>query len=102
MSNESLSISLTRIQILIPSIQDIINGLINPISDRNVKLIPREVECLKWASEGKSGWEMSKILNCIERTISFHMSNIGTKLNSNNRTKSIAILLGYLLPSLEY
>jgi LuxR family transcriptional activator of bioluminescence operon len=91
-------------QSLIPVIQDTFNRLFRPIDTKKPKLTPREVECLQWASEGKSGWDMSQIMGCSERTILFHMNNVRDKLNTNNRTQSIAkaILLGYLEPSLEY
>ncbi|WP_137297603.1 LuxR family transcriptional regulator [Psychromonas sp. SP041] len=91
-------------QAIVPAIQDAINRLVNPGLEEAPSLTPREIECLMWASEGKSGWDMSKIMNCSERTIIFHMNNAGKKLNANNRTQAIAkaIWLGYLEPSLDY
>lgn len=91
-------------QAIIPAIQDMITRLVIPKMKEKPNLTPREIECLKWASEGKSGWDMSKIMNCSERTILFHMNNAGIKLNANNRTQAIAkaIWLGYLEPSLDY
>jgi LuxR family transcriptional activator of bioluminescence operon len=101
---DELFVSIMMAQTIIPAIQDALNRFINPRISTKVKLTPREIECLKWASEGKSGWDMSKIMDCTERTILFHMNNAGKKLNANNRTQSIAkaILLGYLKPSLDY
>ncbi len=93
-----------KAQTVIPAIQDAYNRLTRPLSTIKPNLTPREIECLKWASEGKSGWEMSRIMDCSERTIIFHMNNAGEKLNANNRTQAIAkaIWLGYFSPSLDY
>lgn len=103
-TEEQLFTSQMMAQTLTPVIQDTIKHLFTPPSMKKVTLTPREIECLKWASEGKSGWDMSKIMECSERTVLFHMNNAGKKLNTNNRTQSIAkaILLGYIEPSLEY
>jgi len=91
-------------QTLVPAIQDAINRLVSHDMQERPSLTAREIESLKWASEGKSGWDMSKIMNCSERTIIFHMNNAREKLNANNRTQTIAkaIWLGYLEPSLDY
>ncbi|MUK92661.1 LuxR family transcriptional regulator [Aliivibrio fischeri] len=62
----------------------------------DVDLTKREKECLVWASEGKSTWDISKILGCSERTVTFHLTNAQMKLNTTNRCQSIskAILTG--------
>nr|UWU45300.1 LuxR [synthetic construct] len=62
----------------------------------NNDLTKREKECLAWACEGKSSWDISKILGCSERTVTFHLTNVQMKLNTTNRCQSIskAILTG--------
>lgn len=57
-------------------------------------LTPREIEVLHWLKEGKTTWEISKILNISERTAIFHINNIKTKLNAVNRTQAVAIAIG--------
>ncbi|WP_115720405.1 helix-turn-helix transcriptional regulator [Gallaecimonas mangrovi] len=57
------------------------------------KLSPREKECLKWVSEGKTTWEVAKILNIAERTASFHLNNVLAKTQSENRNQAITKLL---------
>ena len=61
---------------------------------------PREMECLKWATIGKSSWEISVILSCSESTINFHMSNIRRKFGVNTRHQAVvkAIRLGLINP----
>ncbi|WP_185633603.1 LuxR family transcriptional regulator [Burkholderia stagnalis] len=53
-------------------------------------LTPRESECLKWLTSGKTSWEISKILICSEATVNFHVSNILKKLGVLNRQQAIA------------
>ncbi|MBU9435108.1 LuxR family transcriptional regulator [Burkholderia multivorans] len=53
-------------------------------------LTPRESECLKWLTNGKTSWEISKILICSEATVNFHVSNILKKLGVVNRQQAIA------------
>ena len=62
----------------------------------------RETECLFWGSEGKTAWEISKILGISERTVVFHFKNAATKLNATSRQHAIskALLHGVVRPSL--
>lgn len=65
-----------------------------------VKLTKRERECLSWIMIGKSSWEISKILNCAEATINFHIGNIKGKFNVRTRQQAVAkaIMAGVLTP----
>ena len=56
----------------------------------NNPLTQRERECLRWAAEGKTSWEMSVILNISERTACFHLDNAKKKLNSVTRTGAVS------------
>ncbi|WP_260262136.1 LuxR family transcriptional regulator [Vibrio intestinalis] len=71
-----------------------------PLARNKVHLTHRETEVLSWASEGKSTWEISKILGCSERTVKFHFSNVCQKLGAVNRYQAIskAIVGGYIFP----
>ncbi len=55
-----------------------------------VRLTPREVECLKWAADGKSEWEISVILNVSEHTADKHLANAHRKLGAANRAQAVA------------
>ncbi len=54
------------------------------------RLTTREKECLRWAAEGKTSWEMSVILSISERTACFHLDNAKKKLNSVTRTGAVS------------
>ncbi|WP_395338217.1 helix-turn-helix transcriptional regulator [Ningiella sp. W23] len=57
----------------------------------------REMECISWASEGKTSWEIGRILDITERTVNFHLNNCIHKTDSVNRQQAIAkcLLQGY-------
>jgi DNA-binding CsgD family transcriptional regulator len=59
----------------------------------------REKEVLKWMREGKSNWEISKILNISERTVGFHVQNIERKFNAVNKVQAVAIAMEHGLLS---
>ncbi|MFK7874178.1 MAG: LuxR C-terminal-related transcriptional regulator [Paracoccaceae bacterium] len=63
-------------------------------------LSEREIECLKWAGEGKTAWEISMILEISERTVVFHLTNATKKLGASTRQHAIskALLRGILVP----
>lgn len=63
-------------------------------------LTRRELEVIKWVMAGKSSWEISRITNCAEATINFHISNIRQKFNVNTRQQALvkAIALGIISP----
>ena len=58
-----------------------------------VHLTGRERECLLWAKEGKTNWEIGVILSLAERTVEFHVRNAMGKLNASNRVTAIVIAL---------
>lgn len=66
-----------------------------------VTLTAREQECLRWVADGKTSWEISRLLRTAERTINFHLANAMVKLGVSNRQHAVAkaVLLGLLQPS---
>lgn len=54
------------------------------------ELTRREIQCLNWASTGKTCWETSRILKISERTVQFHLDNARTKLGTGNLVHSVA------------
>lgn len=60
-------------------------------------ITPREIEVLKWLTNGKSSWEISVILKCSERVVYWHVENIMKKLDAVNRTHAVAIALHHRL-----
>jgi LuxR family quorum-sensing transcriptional regulator LasR len=63
-------------------------------------LTKRELEVIKWVMAGKSSWEISRITNCAEATVNFHIANIRQKFNVNTRQQALvkAIALGIITP----
>jgi DNA-binding CsgD family transcriptional regulator len=65
------------------------------------KLTAREQECLYWASQGKTSWEMGRILGITERTANFHITNLCDKLGVRSRQAAIAQALHRNLLNLD-
>lgn len=53
----------------------------------------REKEVLRWMTQGKSTWDISRILHISERTVHFHGQNIKQKLNASSRSHAVAIAM---------
>ncbi|QND72912.1 LuxR family transcriptional regulator [Tardiphaga robiniae] len=58
-----------------------------------IALSPRELECLEWAAQGKSAWEIGRILGITRRTASFHLENAKTKLGVHSISHAVARLI---------
>jgi DNA-binding CsgD family transcriptional regulator len=56
-------------------------------------LSQREKEVLMWMTQGKSTWDISRILHISERTVHFHGQNIKQKLNACSRSHAVAIAM---------
>jgi LuxR family quorum sensing-dependent transcriptional regulator len=55
-----------------------------------IKLTPREADVLHWIAEGKTDWEISKILHVSEHTVDKMARQIRTKFGAANRTQAVA------------
>ncbi|KHN59098.1 hypothetical protein BA188_10640 [Aeromonas hydrophila] len=71
-------------------------------TERVPALSAREVECLFWASEGKTAEEMGEILSLSARTVNYYIREAVQKTNSVNRYQAIAkaAMGGLLRPDL--
>ncbi|HLO76100.1 MAG TPA: LuxR family transcriptional regulator [Magnetospirillum sp.] len=58
------------------------------------KLTPREREVLLWTAKGKTGWEIARILNLTERTVTYHIENAKAKLGATSRSQAVVVALG--------
>lgn len=54
------------------------------------RLTPRELECLRWASAGKTSGEISIILGRSQETVRLHVKNAISKLDATNRSQAVA------------
>ena len=61
-------------------------------------LTPRELEALRWTMEGKTAWEVGKILGISERTAVLHVNNAMHKLGCVNKHAAVlkALRLGLI------
>lgn len=57
-----------------------------------VALSPRELECLRWAAQGKSAWETGRILSISRHTVAFHLDNAKAKLGVRSTIQAVAHL----------
>lgn len=59
-------------------------------AQRHSPLSPRESECLRWVADGKTDFEVGKILSISPRTVRFHIRNAKTKLGVATRIQAVA------------
>jgi DNA-binding CsgD family transcriptional regulator len=61
-------------------------------------LTTRQIQCLHWAAQGKTDWEIGTILGCSHAAVRYHMVRASEALDATNRAQTIynATLLGYL------
>ncbi|MHB0790560.1 LuxR family transcriptional regulator [Bradyrhizobium sp. 5.13L] len=55
-----------------------------------VSLSRREIDCLNWAAQGKSSWEIGRILGISHYTVAFHLDNARTKLGVRSTIQAVA------------
>ncbi len=60
---------------------------------REVRLTPRERECLTWAARGKTAWETAVILSNSESAVKKHLAAASEKLDARTRTQAVALAL---------
>ena len=56
-------------------------------------LTPREIDCLRWAANGKTDGEIAEILSIARWTVVTYLQNAKIKLNCSNRTSAVATAL---------
>ena len=59
---------------------------------------PRELECLRWTMEGKTAWELGRILGIAEHTVVRHTHSATKKLGCVNKHQAVlkALRLGLI------
>jgi len=74
--------------------------LVSPDIEKPQELTAREAECLRWAADGKTSWEIAQLLSMSERTANFHLNNAMIKLDVCNRQHAVAkaVLRGLINP----
>lgn len=56
---------------------------------RGQNLTPREAEVLGWVAQGKTNWEVAKIVKASPRTVQKHLEHIFRKLGVGTRTGAV-------------
>lgn len=77
-----------------------LSGVIIPAEEameaptESVMTLPRrELQCLNWCSEGKTNWEIGKILGISERTVEHHIASAVRRLGCTTRVQAVALAL---------
>ena len=78
---------------LVPHLHQALLRLTFLPSAANPLLSQREREVLLWIKEGKTNWEISRILRVSEQTVKFHVANILRKLDTSTRGQAVAVAL---------
>lgn len=62
------------------------------------RLTRREIQCLRWAAEGKTDADIARIVGISVPTVRFHMKNAWERLEVTGRAQAIrrAVALGYI------
>jgi DNA-binding CsgD family transcriptional regulator len=83
----------TILDVFIPHLHQALCRVVKCESTRTAgsPLSLREKEVLQWMTQGKSSWDISRILHISERTVHFHGQNIKQKLNASSRSHAVAI-----------
>ncbi|VWD63298.1 LuxR family transcriptional regulator [Burkholderia lata] len=55
-----------------------------------IRFTRKESDVIKWVVEGKTAWEIGRILSMSERTVKFHLTNVYEKLRVTNRAQAVA------------
>jgi LuxR family quorum-sensing system transcriptional regulator SolR len=67
------------------------------LPEQGAPLTPRERECIRWTADGKTAWEIGRILSIAERTVVFHINNVIQKLGAANKTQAIVRAVAFKL-----
>jgi LuxR family quorum sensing-dependent transcriptional regulator len=57
-------------------------------------LTPREAEVLSWIAEGKSDWQIGRILGISRKTANYHIENVKRKFGVASRIQALMAALG--------
>lgn len=73
------------------------------IPEASAKISARELEVLRWTSDGKTSHEIGLILGLSVATVNFHVQRLIAKMNSANKTHAVvkAVALGILNTSCD-
>jgi LuxR family transcriptional regulator, quorum-sensing system regulator CviR len=70
-----------------------------PVAPCVKELSLREMTILNWVKNGKTNWEIAKIVGVTERTVRFHVESIFSKLDVTSRSHAVATAIAHGLPN---
>lgn len=62
-----------------------------------IALSPREFQCLEWSAQGKSAWEIGRILGISRHTVATYLDQAKTKLGVRTIVQAVARLTAHKL-----
>ena len=66
-----------------------ISALLAYEATADLAVTPRELETLRWTMEGKTAWEVGRVLGITERTVALHVNNATHKLGCVNKHQAV-------------
>lgn len=61
------------------------HGVLHREAASPAELTTRELECLHWTAQGKTAWEVARLIDISERTVQFHIRNACGKMNAASK-----------------
>jgi DNA-binding CsgD family transcriptional regulator len=53
------------------------------------RLTPRELEILRWTMDGKTAWEIGRVICVSEHTVNYHLRNVFAKLDCSSKHQAV-------------
>jgi DNA-binding CsgD family transcriptional regulator len=101
-TEDRLNRMLADLQLVTVYAQEAVFRLVPKLNEKDVKplLSKRQLVVLQWMAQGKNMWEISRILECSENTVKFHVKNLYQKLHVQNKQSAIVsgIRCGFIRP----
>jgi DNA-binding CsgD family transcriptional regulator len=72
-------------------VHDKVARLSRALLEQKARLSPREIECLKWVSAGKSDWVIGEILHLSERTVNGYIESAKRKYDVTTRVQAVLL-----------
>ncbi len=72
-------------------VHDKVARLHRALREQKARLSPREIECLKWVSAGKSDWVIGEILHLSERTVNGYIESAKRKYEVTTRVQAVLL-----------
>ena len=72
-------------------VHDRVARLHRALLEQKARLSPREIECLKWVSAGKSDWVIGEILHLSERTVNGYIESAKRKYDVTTRVQAVLL-----------